>query len=161
MTKRSGKVKFGEGGTKVFLLQPIVANEEASTCRNRNNGEDEDNDDEEMIEERRLNKMRNCTQEKWHELHRSFLLTNAFSEDGRKSLLRYYDVEDYFNSYMNDAPSESFKYMSMLRAISYTCERRVSLPLVKGHHRSTTLFHLVCSAKVDTTEGKTVHNTLN
>ena len=87
MTKRSGKVKFGEGGPKVFLLQPIVANEEASTCGNRNNGKDEDNDDEEMIEERRLNKMRNCTQEKWHELHRSFLLTNAFSEDGRKSLL--------------------------------------------------------------------------
>ena len=116
MTKRSGKVKFGEGGTKVFLLQPIVANEEASTCGNRNNGQDEDNDDEEMIKERRLNKMRNCTQEKWHELHRSFLLTNAFSEDGQKSLLRYYNVEDYFKSYMNDAkePSESFKYMSML-----------------------------------------------
>ena len=114
--------------------------------------------------------MRNCTQEKWHELHQPFLLTNAFSEDGRKSLLRYYNVEDYFKSYMNDfkshmndakEPSESFKYMSMLRAISYTCERRVSLPLVKGHHRSTTLFHLVCSAKVDTTEGTTVHNTLN
>ena len=116
MTKRSGKVRFGEGGTKVFLLQPIVANEEASTCGNRNDGKDEDNDNEEMIEERRLNKMRNCTQEKWHELHRSFLLTNAFSEDGRKSLLRYYNVEDYFKSYMNDAkePSESFKYMSML-----------------------------------------------
>ena len=75
-------MKFGEGGTKVFLLQPIVANEEASTCGNRNDGKDEDNDDEEMIEERRLNKMRNCTQEKWHKLHRSFLLTNAFSEDG-------------------------------------------------------------------------------
>ena len=92
-----------------------------------------------------------------------FLLTNAFSEDGQKSLLRYYVVEDYFESYMKDAkePSESFKYMSMLRAISYTGERRVSLPLVEGHHRSTTLFHLVCSAKVDTTEGKTVHNTLN
>ena len=87
MTKRSGKVRFGEGGTKVFLLQPIDANEEASTCGNGNDGQDEDNDNAEMKEERRLNKMRNCTQEKWHELHRSFLLTNAFSEDGRKSLL--------------------------------------------------------------------------
>ena len=116
MTKRSGKVKFGEGGTKVFLLQPIVANKEASTHENRNHGKDEDNDDEEMMEQRRLNEMRNYTQENWHELHRSFLLTNAFSEVGRKSLLRYYVVEDYFASYMKDAkePSESFKYMSML-----------------------------------------------
>ena len=36
MTKRSGKVKFGEGGPKVFLLQPIDANKEASTHENRN-----------------------------------------------------------------------------------------------------------------------------
>ena len=87
MTKRSGKVRFGEGGTKVFLLQPIVDNKEASTHENRNNVKDEDNNDEEMIEERRLNEMRNFTQENWHQLHRSFLLTNAFSEDGRKFLL--------------------------------------------------------------------------
>ena len=50
MTKRSGKVRFGEGGTKVFLLQPIVANKEASTHENRNHDKDEDNDDEEMME---------------------------------------------------------------------------------------------------------------
>ena len=72
MTKRSGKVKFGEGGPKVFLLQPIVANKEASTHENRNHGKDEDNDDEEMMEQRRLNEMRNYTQENWHEFHRSF-----------------------------------------------------------------------------------------
>ena len=35
------------------------------------------------------------------------------------------------------------------------------MPLVKGHHRSTTLFHLVCSAKVNTREGTIVHKTLN
>ena len=116
MTKRSAKVKFGEGDTKVFLLQPIVANDEASINENRNRVKDEDNDDEKMIEERRLNEMRNYTQENWHELHRSFLLTNTFSEVGPKSLLRYYVVEDYFALYMKDAkePSESFKYMSML-----------------------------------------------
>ena len=50
MTKRLGKVKFGEGGTKVFLLQPIVANEEAFIHENRNHSKDEDNDDEEIIE---------------------------------------------------------------------------------------------------------------
>ena len=49
MTKRSGKVRFGEGGTKVFLLQPIVDNEEASTHENRNDVKDEDNRDEEMV----------------------------------------------------------------------------------------------------------------
>ena len=35
------------------------------------------------------------------------------------------------------------------------------MPLVEGYHCSTTLFHLVCSAKVDTREGTTVHKTLN
>ena len=97
MTKRSGKVRFGEGGTKVFLLQPIVANKEASINENRNHVEDKGSDDEEMIKERRLNEMRNFTQENWHQLHREFLLTNAFSEDGRKCVLRYYNVQDYFD----------------------------------------------------------------
>ena len=116
MTKRSGKVRFGEGGTKVFLLQPIVDNEEASTHENRNDVKDEDNHDEEMIKERRLNEMRNFTQENWHQLHREFLLTNAFSEDGRKCVLQYYNVQDYFDQYMKDVkePSESFKYINML-----------------------------------------------
>ena len=82
MTKRSRKVRFGEGGTKVFLLQPIVANKEASTHENRNHGKDKDNDNEEMMEQRRLNEMRNYTQENWHKMHRSFLSTNAFSEVG-------------------------------------------------------------------------------
>ena len=36
----------------------------------------------------------------------------------------------------------------------------MSLPLIEGHRCSTTLFHLVCSAKVDTREGRIIHGSL-
>ena len=57
-------------------------------------------------------------------------------------------------------PSESFKYVNMLWAISNTSNRRVALPFIEGHHCSTTLFHLVCSAKVDTREGRIIYDSL-
>ena len=80
MTKRSGKVNFGEGGTKVFILQPVIENEEP--CKDDENGNNvnaNNKNDEEVIQERMFNKMRNFTQENWHQLHKEFLLTDAFS----------------------------------------------------------------------------------
>ena len=90
MTKRSGKVRFGEGGTKVFLLQPVIENEEPCKDENGNNVNAGDKNDEEVIQERMFDKMRNFTQENWHQLHKEFLLTDAFSEDGRKHVLDYF-----------------------------------------------------------------------
>ena len=116
MTKRLGEVSFGEGGTKVFILQPVIENEEPCKDENGNNVDANNKNDEEAIQERMFNKMRNFTQENWHQLHKQFLLTNAFSEDGQKHVLDYFFVGNYFQNYMDEEsePSESFKYMSML-----------------------------------------------
>ena len=85
MTKRLGEVSFGEGGTKVFILQPVIENEEpCKDDENGNNANADDKNDDEVIQETMFNKMRNFTQENWHQLHKEFLLTDAFSEEGRK-----------------------------------------------------------------------------
>ena len=118
MTKRLGEVTFGESGTKVFTLQPVIKNEKP--CKgdnNGNNGNGAEKNDDEVSQDSTFGKMRNFTQENWHQLHKQFLLTNVFSEDNQKHVLDYFYVGNYFQSYMDEIsepPYESFKYMSML-----------------------------------------------
>ena len=167
MTKRSG-APFDQRSGKVFLLQSIVENEDeesagGATGNNASDADNIDENDEEMRRENEFNRMRSFTQDNWLELHRQFMLTNAFSDDGRNYVLDYYDATDYYRGYLREEQdlSECIKYMAFLRAICHTKHRRVTLPPIEGHHRSTTLFHLACSAKVDTMEGEIVHDSLD
>ena len=48
----------------------------------------------------------------------------------------------------------------MIGAISKTAHKRVRLPYIEGHHRSVTLLHLLCSAKIDSRQGKITYDSL-
>ena len=89
-------------------------------------------------------------------------MTGALSKEGQRKVLTYFDMEEYHDNYMKDKQdaSESLKYIMMIRAISQTAHKRVCLPYIEGHHRSVTLFHLLCSAKIDSRQGKITYDSL-